>query len=78
MQQQPKTHKVHVRADGSRYTLHFEGGYWFWDHGRGSFPQSAAIENIKREGGRVEIVPNRNYREPHPFEILGRYMSGRR
>jgi hypothetical protein len=75
---QSKTRKVHVRADGSHYTLHFERGVWWWDYGRGSFPQSAAIENIKQEGGHVEVVPNQNYREPHPLEVLGRYMSRRR
>jgi hypothetical protein len=77
MARQTKTRKVHVRADGYRYVLHFERGFWMWDIGRGSFPQSAAIDNIIAEGGHVEIEPNPNYREPSPFEVLGRLLYGK-
>ena len=77
MARQTKTRKVHVRADGSRYPLHFSRGFWWWDHGRGSFPQSGCLDGIREGGGHIEVEPNPHYREPSPFELLGRLFAGK-
>lgn len=77
MARQSKTLKVHVRANGTRYILRFSRGFWWWDHGCGSYPQSAALDQIEQAGGRVEVIPNPNYREPSPFEFLGRLLAGK-
>ena len=50
----PQSRLVAIDASRHEYTIHFEQGTWWWDHGKGSWPQSAAIENVKAAGGRVE------------------------
>lgn len=75
-----KTRKVHVRADGSRYPLHFSGGLWWWDHGCGSFPQSGCLDGIREGGGHIEVEPNPNYRPRRklsPAERLLKDLFGR-
>ena len=75
-----KTRKVHVRADGSRFPIEFAHGVWWWDYNQGSFPKSAAYEQIEYEGGHVEVEPNPNYRPRRklsPAERLLKDLFGR-
>ena len=50
----PKTKLVAVFPDGREFVIERKGRAWWWDHGKGSAPLSAAIENVEALGGRVE------------------------
>lgn len=57
---EPKTIKVAVWPNGYRYVLRYRQGAWWWRSDRGSYPQSAAIEQVYESGGWIERHPNPN------------------
>lgn len=72
-----KTIPVAVWPDGRTYVIRKRGKYWWWAHDRGSYPYSAAVENVEREGGRVERRPNPQYDPLYTFHsIMGRVLKG--
>lgn len=62
MNTKAKTIPVAIYPDGRRYPIHKTGGVYMWSHDRGSYPFSAAVENVEREGGCVVREPNPQYR----------------
>lgn len=68
-----KTIPVAVYPDGRTFRIRKSHGVWMWRHDSGSYPFSAAVENVEREGGRVERHPNPNYR-PDPLPHFSRLM----
>jgi hypothetical protein len=53
---------------GRRKTITFKSGAYWWSPSEGAYPLSAALENIKHQGGWIETIPNPNYR---PKGLLG-------
>lgn len=76
MRKQSKTRKVAV-IDGHRYMITKQGKYWHYrsDHGFSHLDMLKA--HVEREGGHIEVVPNPNYREPSPFELLDQLFRGK-
>lgn len=52
-----KTRLVIEWADGSRHEMVKRDGAWWWSETAGSFPLSAAIQNVEDRGGRVRREP---------------------
>jgi hypothetical protein len=52
-----KTVLVAIYSDASEYVIHRKEGAWWWRATAGSYPLSAAIENVMNAGGRVERRP---------------------
>jgi hypothetical protein len=50
----PRSYLVAVYPNGRVFEITKRGRVYWWDTGRGSFPLSAARENVEAEGGRVE------------------------
>lgn len=45
---------VAVWPNGTENPIIYRAGAWWWKWDAGSYPQDAAIENVKAAGGRVE------------------------
>lgn len=53
----PQSYLWSVRPNGTAFRWKFESGHWWWEHGHGSFPQGAAIQNAKEHGYEVVRLP---------------------
>lgn len=74
-----KTRKVAVYPDGQRVVIVRRGGMYHWGQGRASSHMSGVVHCLAVEyGGHVETEPNPFYREPTPYEVLSRLLSGKR
>lgn len=49
-----KTYLVAIYPSGREYRLRRARGVWWWDDDKGSHPLSAAIEDVKEQGGKIE------------------------
>ncbi len=49
-----RSYLVAVYPDGRTFEVYKKDGAWWWDHGKGSYPLSAARENVAQAGGRIE------------------------
>lgn len=49
-----KSYLVAVYPDGRQFEIRMQGGAYYWANGCGSYPLSAARENVERLGGKVE------------------------
>ena len=65
---EPKTLRVACFEDGRRKIITLKRGAYWWSASEGAYPLSAALENIKHQGGWIETIPNPNYR---PKGLLG-------
>jgi hypothetical protein len=63
------TKLIAVYPGGREFELRHRNGAWYWDNGKASFPLSAAIDNVKEVGGRVERRPT------YAGQSLARFMG---